>query len=402
MTYCSPESPARLDTDEFVANPHDVFTELRAAAPVVPVVINGGIHAWLITRHEEARSALIDERMAKDVKYWRAFVAGEVPFTGDVAVAARRNILSCDPPDHTRLRGVLVSAFTPRRIEALRPWITQIVQDLLDAITPKGSADLVAEFALPIPMIVICELFGIPQQDRARIRSWTETLFHGATMEQMVQASNEIDALLGEVVQTKRAELGDDFASALIRAHDEGKLSFEELVALLRAMLAGGNETTINLIGNTISAMLHHPQALASVMADPARWPNAIEEVLRWDAPIQNSIWRFAMTDIEIDGVKIPSGDAIIVGLSAANRDERSCAAPHEFDIDRTDRAHIAFGRGLHYCAGANLARLEAQVAVPALFARLPELRLAPDAQLRYRRSTMSRGLTGLPVRFSS
>jgi cytochrome P450 len=394
--------PARLDTDEFVAEPHQLFAALRDTSPVVPVVVNGGISAWLITRHDVARQALTDERMAKGVEHWRAFHAGEVPFTGDVAVAARRNILSSDPPDHTRLRSTLASAFTPRRVEALRPWITRIVTELLDVIEPKGSADLVGEFALPIPMTVICELFGVPEQHRPEIRAWTETLFHGADPDRMRSASDEIDSLLGEVISDRRANPRDDFTSVLIKAQDEGRVSPEELVMLLRAMLAGGNETTINLLGNAVAALLRRPDQRALLTADPGRWPDAIEEVLRWDGPIQNSIWRFATADIQVGDVTIPRGDAIIVGLAAANRDGRRFEAPDEYDLDRTDRAHLAFGRGIHHCIGAPLARLEAAIALPALFARLPELRLAvPWEDLRYRRSTMSRGLLSLPVRFA-
>lgn len=402
MPGFSPDLPARLDTADFVADPHGIFTTLRDTAPAVPVVINGGIHAWLITRYDVAKQAFTDERMAKDVAHWRAFHAGEVPFTGDVAVAARRNILSTDPPDHTRLRSALASAFTPRRVEALRGWIGRIVADLLDTIAPKGSADLVAEFALPIPMTVICELFGVPEEHRPHIRAWTETLFHGAEPERMRQASDEIDSLLAGVIASRRAQPGDDFTSTLIRAQDEGRLSTEELVMLLRAMLAGGNETTINLLGNTAAALLRWPDQRATLAAAPERWPDAIEEVLRWDGPIQNSIWRFATTDIEIGEVTIPRGDAIIIALAAADRDERRFPSPDQFDIDRTDHAHLAFGRGIHHCIGAPLARLEAAVALPALFARLPDMRVATSwEQLRYRRSTMSRGLTSLPVEFT-
>jgi cytochrome P450 len=188
----------------------------------------------------------------------------------------------------------------------------------------------------------------------------------------------------------------------LIRAQDDGRLSAQEMVMLLRSMLAGGNETTINLIGNAAAALLRHPDQLARVVADPTRWSDAIEEALRWDGPIQNSIWRFAATDIAIEGVTIPKGDAIIVGLAAANRDGRHFDTPDEYDIDRAGRGHLAFGRGIHRCIGAPLALLEASIALPALFSRLPDLELAASWQeLRYRRSTMSRGLVTLPVRFN-
>jgi len=401
MPDSSLDTPTRLDTDAFVADPHAVFAELRSAAPVVPVTITGGIPAWLITRYALARESLTDDRMAKGVEHWRAFQAGEIPLTGDVAVAARPNILASDPPDHTRLRSALASAFTPRRIEALRPWIHELVTGLLDAVAPKGAADLVAEFALPIPLTVICELFGIPEQQRSRIRAWTEVLFHGGEPAQMREASDEIDNMLGELVAGRRGQLGDDFTSALIRAQERGDITASELVTLLRTMLAGGNETTANLLGNAVLAMLAHPETLARVRAEPDRWSDVIEEVLRWEAPVQNSIWRFAATDLEIGGVTIPQGDAIIIGLSPANRDERRFTGPDRFDIDRADHAHLAFGRGIHHCIGAPLARLEAGVALPALFDRLPELRLAvPREELRHHRSTISRGLVALPVEF--
>lgn len=403
MSESGVDPVARLDTDEFVADPHGTFAALRASAPVVPVVINGGIHAWLITRYDVARRAMTDERLAKRVAHWRAFNAGEVPFTGDVAVAARPNILSSDPPDHTRLRSVLASALTPRRVEALRPWITRIVTELLDGIAPRGAADLATDFALPIPITVICELFGVPEEHRPRIRAWTGTLFHAADLDQLRQASEEIDALLGQVVADRRAALGTDFTSTLIRAQDDGRLSAPELVMLLRAMLAGGNETTINLLCNGAAALLRHPEQAALLAARPDRWPDAIEEMLRWDGPIQNSIWRFAAVDVDLDGVRIPQGDAVIVGLAAADRDERRFPAPDTFDIGRTDRQHLAFGRGVHHCIGASLARLEAQVALPALFERLPDLRLATGwEELRHRRSTMSRSLLSLPVEFTA
>ncbi|MFC4147356.1 cytochrome P450 [Micromonospora mangrovi] len=400
---------SELYTDEFAADPYPTFARLRDEAPVCPVG-SPRFDSYLITRMDDARAALTDPRLSKDLygpgqHYLRIF--------GPNSEGLNRNMLNSDPPEHTRLRRIVSQAFAPRRIEALRPRVAQIVDDLLDKIVPQGQAELMHDFAIPLPMRVISELLGIPVADHDPVLDWTQVIrtsgSSGRTPQEDRAAVQDAQLRLHhyfvDLVKAKRADPADDLISALISACDQdGKLSESELVTTSFLLLFAGHQTTADFIGNAVVALLTHPDQLDLLRARPELLPSAIEELLRFDGPLPVASPRIATEDVDYRGVHIPSGSIVGVVINAANHDPAHFTEPDRLDLCRERGPHVGFGYGVHYCLGVSLARMEAQLGIGALLRRLPGLRLGtPVAQLRrLPAASPFRGLLELPVRFAA
>ena len=322
--------------------------------------------------------------------------------------AFARHMLSVDPPDHTRLRGLAAAAFSRSRVTALRPRVQAIVDGLLDELQDRGDTvvDLVAGFAFPLPFTVISELLGIPEPDRAELGAWFTTLLAPASAPEpppsAVAASANIVRYLTELLARKRVEPGEDLITDLVRAGDErAALNQQEMLSTIFQLVVAGHDTTTSLIGNGTVALLRHPDQRAALVADPGLLPRAIEEILRWDAPVPHSTFRYTTQDVPLGDVVIPAHTQVIISLAAANRDPDRYRDAESFDITRSDSSHLAFGHGIHHCLGARLARLEGLIAFTTLLGRFPAMRLAiPPSALRWDHGDglVLRGLTELPV----
>jgi cytochrome P450 len=389
-------------------DPFPLFAQVRSAGPAHEVTLADGHRACLIVGHEQAKAALHDPRLSKDMHAALAR-SGEVVAEGLPGPALARHMLTVDPPDHTRLRRLAATAFSRRRVEALRPRVESIVDVLLDGLERRGGAnrpvDLVAGFAFPLPFTVISELLGIPEPDRADLGRWFTTLLTPSSGPQppaeAVQASRLIVDYLGRLVQLKRAEPAEDLVTDLVRAADRDALSEVEMLSTIFQLVVAGHDTTTSLIGNGTVALLRHPGQRDALVTDPALVPRAIEECLRWDAPVPHSTFRYATAELRIDGSVVPADTQVIISLAAANRDPAHYHDAESFDINRSDTGHLAFGHGIHFCLGAPLARMEARIAFTALHTRFPQMRLAVDpTRLSWGHGDglVLRGLSELPV----
>ena len=389
-------------------NPYPLFDELSELAAVHKATLADGHDVYLVVRHAEARAALADARLSKDIH--AALASGDdVVAEGLPGPSFARHMLVVDPPDHTRLRRLVAGAFSVRRIESLQPRIEAIVDDLLDDIAARGPdtvVDLVSSFAFPLPFTVICELLGVPNDDRDELAQGLAVLLAPApTPEQYARAktaSDAVVALLERLVAQKKHNPDDALVSALIVARDgDERLNHQELMSTIFQLIVAGHDTTASLIGNSVVALLRHPEDLDEVRADPAKLPTAIEELMRFDAPVPHATFRYAREAIELGGITIPAGAQVLINLAAANRDTRFCPSPQVLDIHRSEVRHLGFGHGIHFCLGAPLARMEGQLALSALIRRFPDLRLAvPVEQLRWGHGdgVVLRGLSELPV----
>ncbi|MFI5327243.1 MAG: cytochrome P450 [Candidatus Rokuibacteriota bacterium] len=386
----------------FVADPYPTYHRLRAEDPVH----HSALGFWVLTRYPDVMTMLRDPRLTKEPI--AAFVAARfgmaVPPPG-----LGLSMLDRDPPDHTRLRGLVSKAFTPKALESLRPGIQQIVDDLLADAAGRGQMDLIEEFAYPIPVRVICEMLGVPVRDHERFKGWGLDIARGldAIMlppdsevgQRSVAGRRALAEYFRELIAKRRASPRDDMLSALIAAEEAGdKLNEEELLATCILLLVAGHETTVNLIGNGTLALLRHPDQLQKLRENPGLIVTAVEELLRFDGPVQRTA-RIPSEDLTIGGRIIPKGEMVMPFLGAADRDPAQFPDPDRLDITRADNRHIAFGMGIHFCLGAPLARMEGQIAINTLLARLPKLALATD-QPRFRQSLTLRGLQALPVSF--
>ncbi|MFH8800756.1 cytochrome P450 [Streptomyces sp. NPDC017936] len=391
-------------TPEYRRNPHAVYARLREEAPVCPMRPPHGNETYLITRYEDARTALADPRLSKDMygamdAYRRIF--------GESSVALDDNMLNSDPPKHTRLRKLVSTAFTPRRVQALRPRIRETVDELLDGCPTREPFDLLPAFAFPLPIIVICELLGVPARDRSRMQHLSTAVARSGFDEEarraQQKAEEDLHAFFTELVETKRGRPGDDLLSALtaLRDDEDGELTQSELVSTAFLLMFAGHKTAAYLIGNAVQNFLTHPEQLRAVREDPALIGPAVEEVLRFEGSVESSTFRYATEDVEYAGTRIPKGALVQVALSAANRDPRKFPEPDEFDVRRQGTVHIGFGHGGHYCLGAPLARLEMELALTGLFDRFPRMSPAdPSAEPRWLEVPFPafRGLAELPV----
>ena len=398
-----------LYSDAFRAETYETFAAMRERDPILlQPGIDGTSPIWFVTRYDDAVAVLLDdERFVRDPalaftpEERSAFNAGmpaSIAFT-------ETHMLNRDGADHRRLRRLVTKAFTPRMVEQLRPRIQEIADDLLDAVAERGEMELVDEFAFPLPITVIVELLGIPARDRDRFREWSAAIVTPAldpvSFEQWGAHLDAFVAYLRELFDERRGDPGSDLVSALLQAEDGGDtLSEEELFSMVVLLIVAGHETTVSLIGNAVLALLRHPDQLDALAADPALVPNAIEELIRYDGPVERSLNRWAATDVELGGHTIRRGETVIVILGSANHD------PEKFpDADRlkataeADSRHLGFGRGSHYCLGAPLARVEAEIALTTLLRRLPGLRLAMrEDEVRWRAVPLFRSLAELRI----
>ncbi|MDU0287886.1 cytochrome P450 [Saccharothrix longispora] len=380
---------------------------LRELGPATRVELPGGLTAWSVTGIDVLRRLLADPRISKDARrHWTAWAAGEVPDDWPLHLwVSVRNMFNASGDDHRRLRSLVSRAFTPRRVESLRPEVERIVTRLLDSLDAGGdTADLREAYANPLPIEVICLLLGIPDRARPELRALVDAVFDTASTPESASANRErLYRTLGELVEAKRATPGDDLISGLIAAHDEGdgSLTATELVDTLVLLISAGYETTVNLLDHAVTALLAHPDQLRLVRTGERGWGDVVDETLRWQAPVANLPLRYAVEDVRVGDVVIRRGEAILAAFAGAGRDPlHHGPTADEYDLTRPDKAHLAFGHGVHYCLGAPLARLEAEVALPALFARFPDLALAvPVEDLRPVRSFISNGHLELPVR---
>ncbi|MGW4906179.1 cytochrome P450 family protein [Streptomyces sp. NPDC004270] len=396
----TPLAPAAVGPAELLADPYAGYARLREAGPVHRVAGTDGLPAWLVTRYEDVRQALADPRLSLDKVH--AKPGGYRGLALPPALDA--NLLNMDPPDHTRVRRLVSQAFTPRRIALLREPVRRTADALLDAVEPLGRSDLIAGYAAPLPIAVICELLGVAEEDRLDFRTWTDALVipDSARPERAKEAVKALLAFFARLLAGKRAEPADDLLSAMIAVRDEeDRLSEDELMSLTFLILFAGYENTVHLIGNATLALLLNPSQLAALRADPARIGAAVEELARYDGPAPLAIRRFPTEDVTIGGVTVPAGETVLLSLAAAHRDPRRFPEPDRLDIGRDATGHLALGHGIHYCLGAPLARLETEIALAALLERLPGLELdVPVGELRWRPSMRTRGLLGLPVRY--
>jgi cytochrome P450 len=401
--------PVRYDPrrDEVIADPFPSYQLLRAEDPVHWSDVLGG---WVLTRYDDVKNALLDRRFSADritpfAKHLsadsHAVIADLLQGLGDWAVFT-------DPPKHTRLRGLMNTAFTSRAIESREPVIQNLVERLLDAIVPVGRTDLIADFAYPLPAAVIAGMLGAYAHHLDRIKRWSDDLaaFVGsalATPDKRTRAQGamvDMSAHFRALVTARRTQPRDDLMSAMLAAEGQADgLTEDELVATCVLLLFAGHETTTNLIGNGLVALLRHPTQLAALAADPLLAGSAVEELLRYDGPTQ-AVTRIAVEDVELRGRQIRRGARVFLNLSAANRDPEQFSHAEDLDVRRPDNRHIAFGHAIHFCVGAPLARLEARLAIPAVLRRLPELRLETDA-LRWSDSYVLRGVEALPLSFA-
>jgi len=409
----TPAAPApELFTWEFATDPYPAYAWLREHAPVHRATLPSGVEAWLVTRYGDARLALADARLSKNPVHHsgEGHRSGRVGIPGERKADLMTHLLNIDPPDHTRLRRLVSKAFTPRRVAVFEPRVRELTDRLIDGFAEQGAADLIHDFAFPLPIYAICDLLGVPAEDQDDFRDWAGMMIrHGGGPRGGVgRAVKKMRGYLAELIHRKRADLGDDLISDLIRASDHGEhLTENEAAAMAFILLFAGFETTINLIGNGLYALLTHPEQRALLQAsldrgETALLATAVEELLRYDGPVELATWRFATSPITLGGQRIAVGDPVLVVLAAADRDPDRFDQPDLLDLARRDNPHLGFGLGIHYCIGAPLARLEAQYALAALLRRLPDLGLAADpADLRWRGGLIMRGLRQLPVTFT-
>ncbi|WP_405621088.1 cytochrome P450 [Streptomyces sp. NBC_00076] len=383
--------------DAFRTDPHPVYGRLRARGPVHRVRPPGSradYWTWLVVGHEEARAALADSRLSKDSRGLGALFLDEE--------LIGRYLLGADPPEHTRLRGLVTRAFTMRRVEELRPRIQQITDDLLDAMLPHGRADLVEALSYPLPITVICELLGVPERDRTEFRKMSTEVVAPTDGDTEYESVLRLSEYLTDLIEDKRrAGPSGDLLGDLIRttAEDGDRLSPQELRGMAFILLIAGHETTVNLITSGVHALLTHPDQLAALRADMSLMDGAVEEILRYEGPVENATFRYAAEPLEIGDTPVERGDTVMISLASADRDASRYPAPDRFDIRRETRGHVAFGHGIHFCVGAPLARLEARTAIRSLLERAPALALDghPGDWLP---GMLIRGLRSLPVRW--
>jgi cytochrome P450 len=389
---------ARPSDRELTHNPYPLFARLREASPVCLMTDSAGMPLWFLTRYQDVRAGLADPRLRQDAR--RARELQERRIGGSAIGVELIHMLNSDPPDHTRLRRPMQSAFSAGRVKAMRPMIERIANRLLDELAERSDADFVLDFALPLPIAVICELMGFPNSDAPLFRRWSTAILTDNGPEVFDRAAAELLDYCRAMIAYRRAKPGEGLLTALIPASDAGELTDDDIVSMVYLLLIGGHETTVNLLSTAMLALLNHPDQLAELRADPELLPSAVEEFLRFEAPVCMATVRFTEQPIDVSGVLIPAGELVMLSLGAANRDPRRFPDPDRLLLRRNDPGHLAFGHGIHRCLGAFLGRMEGQIALGGLVQRFPHMALAVDDQtdLPWRNTIMLRGLESLPV----
>ncbi|MGW1148616.1 cytochrome P450 family protein [Streptomyces sp. NPDC002454] len=410
----APTGPA-LFSWEFATDPYPAYAWLREHAPVHRTRLPSGVEAWLVTRYADARRALADGRLSKNPEHHDepAHARGRTGIPGERKAELMTHLLNIDPPDHTRLRRLVSKAFTPRRVAAFAPRVQQLTDRFIDDFAARGEADLIHEFAFPLPIYAICDLLGVPAEDQDDFRDWAGMMIRhgGGPRGGVARSVKKMRGYLVDLIHRKRADPGEDLISGLIRASDHGEhLTEGEAAAMAFILLFAGFETTVNLIGNGTFALLTHPEQRALLQGSlndgtagsTGLLTTAVEELLRYDGPVEMATWRFATEPLRLGGQDVERGDPVLVVLAAADRDPARFDHPDHLDLTRRDNPHLGYGHGIHYCLGAPLARLEGQTALATLLRRLPDLELAAaPEELRWRGGLIMRGLRTLPVRFT-
>ncbi|MFE0555026.1 cytochrome P450 [Paenibacillus sp. NPDC058910] len=394
MTNVNESLKNALFTKEFTHNPYPVYEKLRQSDPILNLQFPDGRFGWLISNYEEAIEALKDVRFSKDV----AKAMGQ-----EQTSVFSTNMLFSDPPDHKRLRGLVQKGFTPQRIADMRDHIQEIADNLLDAVSSKETINLIDEYAFKLPIIVISEILGVPTEDQEKFRIWSNSIIGASNQEmneQVVQHMNEFIAYLKDWFAKVREQPGDDMISQLVIAENQGdRLSEQELYGVVTLMIIAGHETTVNLIGNGVLALLEHPEQRKLLQEQPELIHGAIEEMLRYNGPVEFSTSRFAAEDMDFHGVHMKKGDLVVIALNSANRDASQFKDPDIFDITREKSQHLAFGKGIHLCLGAPLARLEGEIAINTLLHRYPNFELQRDIdELEWRPGMIVRGVKEIPI----
>lgn len=397
---------------DFMQDPYDILASYRDQGPAHEVVFAHGAKVWLVTRYDEVRALTNDPRVSKDGRRMNELFArhsglaveeesddeGGVGFDDDLAA----HMLNSDPPRHTRLKALVGKAFTVQRVEKLRPGIEAVAERLLDGFGDKSEVDLMDEFAVRLPITVICDLFGMPEADREEFRLWSLKLVGaGQDPDEVAEASKNVVEYSNALIDAKRAHPGDDMVSELVKVTDGGdRLTQGELVSMIFVLVVAGHITTIYSIGNAVANLLTHPDELARLRADMSLMPGAVDELLRYDGPSGVGTFRFTDEDIPLGDTVIPAGQILALSWHAANRDSSHFPAADRLDITRKPLGSMAFGHGIHYCIGVPLAKMQIEIALTRLLTRFPALRLAVDpGELRRDNSALLRGLLSLPVR---
>jgi cytochrome P450 len=405
-----PEQKFDLNSQEFYRNSHDIFAELREVDPIFQQTSPYGTRMWYVTRYEDVDAVLRDsERFVVDFR--RAFDEGalkrlrERPGFMDMV---NNHLLTKDGADHHRLRALVNKAFTPRMVASMRPRIQQIAEKLLDQVEGKNAMDLVEEYAFQLPITVIAEMLGIPVEDRDQFREWSDAFVtapftSGFEDNKFMEGAMGFVMYLGKLFEERRQNPRSDLISGLLQAEEEGdRLNTEELFSMVILLIIAGHETTVTLIGNAMVVIMEHPELYGRLREHPEEMSQAVEEFLRYESPVQRSIARWATVDTMLGDKEIHRGDMLVAVLGSANRDDEIFTHPEEVDIDReSNNSHMAFGKGIHYCLGAPLARLEGEIALNTLLRRLPNLRLAvPERDLQYRQTPLFHAFEHIPVKW--
>jgi cytochrome P450 PksS len=394
----------------FKANPYPTYAHLRQTLPVCPRPTAGDKSLWFVTRYTDVAALLRDhQRFVKDIRNTMTpSERAHLPPTPDLVQLLSNHMLNLDPPDHTRLRTLVNKVFTANVVSQMAGRIETIAYTLLDRVQARERIDLIDDFAFPLPITVIAELLGIPPRDRARFRSWsdafvTPTANLQRSTNKYLKTRRLMEDFTGYMRQTfaeRRSQPRADLISHLLAVEEqEDRLAEEELFSMMILLIVAGHETVVNLIGNGVLALLQHPDQMALLREQPSLMDSAVEEILRYDGPVERATMRFAAGDVKIGDQTIHRGDAVSLVLAAADRDPAQFTEPDRFDITRANNRHLGFGLGIHYCLGAALARLEGKIAFEVLLERLPHLRLAVAPEtLKWRTVPILRGVQHLPL----